>query len=100
MKVINILEEVAWEVLQEHWDRLAIPCKCEQCKGDIYAIMMNGLPPRYVTTNSGRVFIKLEYMNEQSITNVLCQLARAADTVAAKPSHPIPQCRLSSGAEG
>lgn len=99
MKMVNVLEEIAWEVLNEHWDHLDLSCKCEQCKGDVYALMMNALPPRYVTTDAGRVFIKVEFMNEQSLTNVLCQLAKAAEIVAVKPSHPHPKPDVPAVAE-
>jgi competence protein ComFB len=89
MKVINIMEELVLEVLNEQWEHLDLGCKCDTCKADVYAITLNSLPPRYVTTSPGRIFVKVEFFSEQSTTNILCQLAKAADIVAANPSHDI-----------
>ena len=62
-------------------------CACEKCRADVLAITLNSLPARYVVTETGGVYAKLAEFNQTSKTNVVTQIAIAAEKVKARPQH-------------
>ncbi|RIV24372.1 hypothetical protein D2Q93_07025 [Alicyclobacillaceae bacterium I2511] len=91
MSVVNVTEQVTRQILYEAYvqpGRLA--CACLLCQEDILAIALNHLPPRYVSRHTGELYAKAEYFNLQLESDVLQQLARAAQAVAAHPRHEKP----------
>ncbi|WCN37401.1 late competence development ComFB family protein [Aneurinibacillus uraniidurans] len=91
MKVVNVMEELVLQILEEQWGHIEMPCKCDICKGDVYALTLNSLPPRYASKDLGLAFIKAEFFNKQSLANILCEITRATTLVAKHPSpHKMP----------
>lgn len=89
MIVFNMMEILAKELLDRHWDDLGMPCSCATCRNDVLALLLNALPPRYVSTEKGQIFVKAAALNEQFRVDLLQELYRAARAVAARPSHPL-----------
>ncbi|MBQ3970660.1 MAG: late competence development ComFB family protein, partial [Selenomonadaceae bacterium] len=50
-------------------------------------IALNNLHPRYVSTEKGQVFVRIEEMNSQAEIEVIRQLVQAVETVMAHPHH-------------
>ncbi|MFO7247686.1 MAG: late competence development ComFB family protein [Bacillota bacterium] len=89
MTVVNMMETLAKEHLDRHWDHLGMPCSCITCRNDVLALVLNALPPRYVSTERGQMFVKAAALDEQFRVDVLQALYRAARAVATRPSHPV-----------
>ncbi len=90
MSIVNVTEQVTRRILEEAYVRpRRLACACLQCQEDILAIALNHLPPRYVSRHTGELYAKAEYFNLQLESDVLQELARAAQAVAANPRHKI-----------
>lgn len=89
MKVINIMEQLVENYIKSYWPSLKMPCACEICENDVMAMTLNSLPPRYVSKEAGRVFVKIQYTKEQYQADIIRELTMASEKVAANPSHEI-----------
>ncbi|MCK6256647.1 late competence development ComFB family protein [Fictibacillus sp. WQ 8-8] len=89
MKVRNAMEILVEEALNYYWKQLELPCKCDLCKTDVYAITLNQLPPRYVSNENGYAYVKAQNFNDQSRINILNEIVKATGKVAVQPSHPL-----------
>ncbi|MFC7371693.1 late competence development ComFB family protein [Fictibacillus iocasae] len=89
MNVKNAMEILVEEALNNYWSQLQLPCKCEICKTDVYAITLNNLPPRYISNENGFAYVKAENFDDQSRVNILNQIVKATGVVAVRPSHEI-----------
>lgn len=85
MRVFNAMEMLVEEMLDKNWTGLDLPCKCDQCKNDVYAITLNNVQPRYVSKDKGIAFVKAQYFDKQQETNLLIQMTKAADMVSKNP---------------
>ncbi|MEA4891688.1 MAG: late competence development ComFB family protein [Peptococcaceae bacterium] len=65
-------------------------CKCQRCREDILAYALNRLPPQYVSTNTGKLYTKLQNYTDRFEFDILCQLAIAIKVVTAAPRHQEP----------
>ena len=62
-------------------------CACEKCKMDIAAIALNNLPSKYVVTERGILFSKLETLHQQYEISITAAIIRAALLVKKTPWH-------------
>ena len=62
-------------------------CQCETCKLDVMAIMLNKMPPKYVVTEKGALYAKLEDFNPQNKVDYMSELTNAVKLVKAYPRH-------------
>lgn len=85
MKVTNVMEIVVEKVLEEYWIDFDMTCKCEKCKVDAYAIALNKVHPRYIVNEDCAAFVKAEYLDKQSQTNILVIISSAAKYVSDHP---------------
>lgn len=86
MELINYTEIMVKEQLEEVTMSSEV-CRCEQCKLDIMAIALNNLPPRYVVTEKGRIFSKVQAFNVQMSVDVVGAITDAVNKVKGKPNH-------------
>jgi competence protein ComFB len=88
-RVINICEELAWQVLGEVLPRIPDACRCEQCQLDIFTLTLNKLPPHYVTgKRQFQEMLKLKKVEYQTrITDAIAQ------AVAKVRANPRTECR-------
>jgi competence protein ComFB len=66
-----------------------LACTCEQCRDDILAFALNRLPPRYVSSDLGHAYVKTQYMSSQLQSDIVSELARAAEIVRDRPRHGV-----------
>ncbi len=83
----NYMEVLVEEKMDEVLDQYPDCCKCESCRRDIAVIALNHLHPRYVSTEKGQIFARIQEMNMQSEIEVLRQLMEAVEIVSAHPHH-------------
>lgn len=62
-------------------------CGCPKCFFDACAIVLNGLPPKYVTTHRGEVFSKIPQLNGGNHAELSIMAARALQLVKNSPNH-------------
>lgn len=87
MKVLNLMESVVSEVLDAQMNHLQMNCTCEQCKNDVFAITLNMLPTRYVSSTRGQTIQRAKLMDEQTLADILREISKAATIVSNNPSH-------------
>ncbi|MCM8823131.1 MAG: late competence development ComFB family protein, partial [Candidatus Omnitrophica bacterium] len=61
--------------------------KCDRCKLDMLAWALNRLSPRYIVTNEGRVYTKLQEINIQSRVDVIREVTKAIEHIKNNPRH-------------
>lgn len=64
-------------------------CKCDRCKMDIKAYALNYLPPRYVATNLGSLYAKVDAISYQYEVDVLAAIIKGIEVVKQNPRHDI-----------
>lgn len=87
MKIANYTEIIVTERLDEILKGVNGACRCEECKSDIAAIALNNLKPHYYSTDKGFLFSKLKAVASQDLTDIISEVAAAADVVKGHPRH-------------
>lgn len=82
------MEDLVREKLDEIIDTLDC-CKCEQCRTDILSYALNRLSPKYVSTDVGRAYAKLDTLSLQFEVDLMAALYEAAEKVKKNPRHPV-----------
>ncbi len=62
-------------------------CTCEKCLIDIKAIALNNLKPKYIVTNQGELYSKVQEMNIQFETDIMKAIIDAIAIVSKNPRH-------------
>ena len=62
-------------------------CQCEKCFFDVCALVLNKLPPQYVTTHKGNLMIKVPNTSAKSELELTILISRSAKMVRDKPMH-------------
>lgn len=87
-KLKNYNEEIVEHLIYKTLDEYENICKCEKCILDIKAIALNSLAPKYVVTDKGELFMKLEYeFDSQKIASVTKYIVDAIEIVSKNPKH-------------
>lgn len=88
MGLYNVTEALVNEAFASAYHGTGrLPCECDKCVEDILAIALNRLPTHYVSTDQGYAYVKAQYFNRQMQSDVLRELAFAAQTVRERPQH-------------
>lgn len=87
MKLYNYMEEVVKDTLEKLLSKKQDICKCQKCKLDMMAHALNRLPPKYVVSDKGIVFTKLQEVEIQFRADVTKELTRAIEHVSKNPQH-------------
>jgi competence protein ComFB len=83
----NYMEEIVDGTMEEilaHRDDI---CKCERCKLDIKALALNHLPPKYVVTDIGYVYTKVNELENQFKADIAVAVTNAMKIIRANPRH-------------
>ena len=64
-------------------------CDCPVCKADVRAIALNNLPPRYVVSLSGEIFVHVNSVRSQSQTDIIQAITAAIMQVKKFPRHNL-----------
>ena len=62
-------------------------CKCEKCKEDMTAIVLNNIKPNYVSSDKGILYAKTEMLSADVDFQLMKQIAYAIKIVSEKPHH-------------
>ena len=85
----NHMEEVVFNQMKYVLQDIKM-CKCEKCQMDVAAIALNELPPKYVVTEKGVLFSKIDALQQQFEIGVTAAIIRAALLVRKSPWHELP----------
>ena len=81
------MEDYVLEKLDELIPKYPGCCFCDKCKQDIVNLALNHLPPKYVSTDKGELFARVEFFNQQCEVETIKQLVTAIELVGAHPRH-------------
>ena len=87
MNLVNVTEILVHMVFDNEFIDRKLACSCEQCVNDVLALTLNNLPPRYVSTDKGEAYVKVQYFNPQIRSDILRELTLASSQVSNKPHH-------------
>lgn len=87
MKIKNHMEDVVINLLFRIVKDKEDICRCDKCLSDIAAIALNRLPPRYVSSEKGEVYSKVQDMSIQFEANVITAITEAIHIVSKNPRH-------------
>ncbi|HPD18304.1 MAG: late competence development ComFB family protein [Candidatus Goldbacteria bacterium] len=87
IKIRNYMEDMVKRNMEEQFERRNDVCKCELCKNDIFAYSLNHLPPKYVVTDRGHIFTKLQEMETQFNADVTREVLKAIEFVKKSKRH-------------
>lgn len=83
----NYMEEVVESTLDQILAHRDDVCACERCRLDIKALALNHLPPKYVVTDMGYVYTKVNELESQFKADVTVAVTNALKIVRKKPRH-------------
>jgi competence protein ComFB len=85
-KLKNYMEELVINKTSELLKIMNI-CDCEKCRLDIMAIALNELPTKYVVSEKGELYTKLNELEQQFEIDVETAIIKAAVLVSKNPKH-------------
>lgn len=85
-KLKNYMEDIVISTAESILKLLNI-CKCEKCRLDIIALALNDLPPKYIVTEKGELYSKLNELENQFGVDVQAAIIKAALIVGKNPKH-------------
>ncbi|WP_446898639.1 late competence development ComFB family protein [Clostridium sp. LBM24168] len=83
----NYMEDIVDRLLPKVLENYDNICKCPRCIDDIKAITLNNLSPKYISTEKGLLYTKLNELSDKFNTNIVKEIALAIDIVSRNPSH-------------
>ena len=87
MKFHNYMEDIVLNMMDKILPQRDDICKCEKCKLDIVALVLNKLPPKYVVTSKGVVYTRLAQLKIQLKADLAKEITQAISIVQDKPQH-------------
>lgn len=81
------MEDMVAGVLDEFLADNSEVCNCTKCRLDMMAKTLNKLPAKYVVSDKGRVFTKLQETEVQLKADIFRELTKAAVYVKKNPRH-------------
>jgi competence protein ComFB len=82
----NYMEEAVFNQMEEVLDGIDV-CKCEKCVLDITAIALNSLPTKYIVSEKGELYSKVEALRNQFEVDIIAAITKAAVIVRRNPRH-------------
>jgi competence protein ComFB len=83
----NYMEEVVDRTLEEILAHRDDVCTCERCKLDIKALALNHLQPKYVVTDIGYIYTKVNELESQFKADVTVAVTNALKVIRKNPRH-------------
>lgn len=85
--LINYMEVIIKEKLPSVLEKEELDCTCEKCIEDVMALTLNNLPPKYVATEKGIVYEKINQFDIQFNADIVRELTNAIKKVKENPRH-------------
>lgn len=82
----NYMEEVVLNLIDSVLNDIDM-CKCDLCVKDIAALALNNLPPKYIATEKGELYSKVNSLKSQFEVDVISAITKAAVLVKKSPRH-------------
>ncbi len=82
----NYMEDIVFSALESVLNDIQM-CTCQLCKMDVAAIALNSLPPKYVVTSKGKLYTKINTLQQQFDVDTLAAITKAAVMVKRNPRH-------------
>jgi competence protein ComFB len=86
-EVRNYMEDVVKRNIDSQKALRRDVCWCLRCEKDVFAYVLNRMPPKYVVTDSGHIYTKLQEMETQLNVDVTREVHRAIEFVGANKRH-------------
>jgi len=86
LNIKNYMEEVIYGSMDDILKDLNV-CTCEKCKMDIAAIALNQLPAKYIVTEKGELYSKINTLRQQFEVDIISAITRAVVLVKRSPRH-------------
>ena len=87
MLLTNYMEEAVDRTLEEILADRDDICRCERCKMDVKALALNHLPPKYVVTDMGYVYTKVNELESQFKADITVAVTNALKVIRKNPRH-------------
>lgn len=87
-QIKNYMEEVVFSIMQEVIGDINV-CTCEKCMLDIAALALNDLPPKYIVTEKGELYSKINSLSQQFEVDIISAITKAAVLVKRNPRHNL-----------
>lgn len=81
------MENAVFNVLNDVLKKRDDICKCEKCRMDIAAISLNNLQPKYVVTEKGELYTKVNEMEVQFEADIIKEIVKAINIVSRTQKH-------------
>ena len=62
-------------------------CRCARCRADVQAYALNAMPPQYVVSDIGDLFVRASALSNQYRADVVAAITKAIMLVELKPRH-------------
>lgn len=82
----NLMEELVDMLLDDYMKEVGM-CMCDQCREDVKAFALNNLPPRYVVSTIGGIFVRVNAMTTQSQADIATAIMKGIRIVNGNPRH-------------
>jgi len=86
VQIKNYMEEIVFNLMKDVLEDINM-CTCEKCLLDIGAIALNDLPPKYIVSEKGELYSKVNALKQQFEVDVIAAITKAAVLVKRKPRH-------------
>lgn len=83
----NYTEEMMLKAIKDITDERPNMCRCERCLQDIAALALNEVSPRYVSSDRGKVFTRLDELDHRFYAKCWVVAFDAVKRVEANPHH-------------
>ncbi len=83
----NYTEELVKDALKDMLEKRDDICKCSLCWADMASLALNQLEPKYVTTQKGEIYSRLEEFKFQVKADVIINVTKAIEKVKERPRH-------------
>lgn len=87
LELKNLIEDEVMYTINKLLSERKDMCTCDKCKLDIAAIALNVIPPRYVVTEIGELYGKVNNMSYQFDVDVIGEVTKAINIVKNAPHH-------------
>ena len=87
MEIKNYMEDIVAQNLDKIMERYPACCNCKQCKKDIALLALNNLPPKYISTRKGDIYVRLEATYAETKVKVVEEISKAIKKVSKNPNH-------------
>lgn len=83
----NVMEDIVEQTIEENINNLGI-CTCPICRRDLLSLVLNRVPPKYVSSRKGAMLTKVgSDMSYDSKITLVTEIARCAQIVKENPNH-------------